>query len=87
MASGLPVIATDTGGNIELVTAGETGALVPPANADALAAAIARYGRDPALRNRHGRQARERAVAEFSIAAMLANYQELYDHTLTIAEV
>jgi sugar transferase (PEP-CTERM/EpsH1 system associated) len=87
MASGLPVIATSTGGNTELVTPAETGMLVPPGDAAALAAAIGDYGRDASLRSRHGRLARERAVAQFSIAAMLANYQKLYDHNLTTAEV
>lgn len=87
MASGLPVIATDTGGNTELVAPGETGALVPPANPAALAAAITAYGRDASLQKRHGQLARERVVAQFSIAAMLANYQNLYDHALTTGEV
>lgn len=86
MASGLPVIATDTGGNKELVTPGETGALVPPANPSALSAAIVQYGQDPELRKRQGQHARERVVALFSIEAMLANYQKLYDHTLATAE-
>lgn len=40
MASGLPVIATDVGGNAELVRNGETGRLVPPADPGALAAAL-----------------------------------------------
>ena len=86
MASGLPVVATATGGNLELVTPGETGALVPPADAAALAEAIAAYVVDPALSARHGRSARDRAVRQFSIAAMVASYRRLYDHCLTPVE-
>lgn len=86
MASGLPVIATETGGNPELVQAGETGLLVPPASPAALADAIEKYALDADLRLRHGKLARERAVTEFSIAAMLARYRELYLHTVVTAE-
>jgi sugar transferase (PEP-CTERM/EpsH1 system associated) len=86
MASGVPVIATNTGGNTELVTAA-TGQLVPVADPAALATAMVDYARDAALRSRLGRQARERAVQEFSIAAMLANYRALYDYTLAMAGI
>jgi sugar transferase (PEP-CTERM/EpsH1 system associated) len=82
MASGLPVIATQTGGNGELVEAGRTGALVPPGDTDALADAIRRYAADPQLRAHHGKQARERAVQQFSIAGMVDNYRRLYDELL-----
>jgi glycosyltransferase involved in cell wall biosynthesis len=82
MASGLPVIATDTGGNGELVDAGRTGVLVPPGDTAALADAIRAYVADPELRVRHGKQARERAVEQFSIAGMVDNYRRLYDQLI-----
>jgi sugar transferase (PEP-CTERM/EpsH1 system associated) len=87
MASGLPVVATATGGNPELVTPDETGLLVPPGDHRALADAIAAYVRDAELRRRHGRQARERAVAQYSLAAMLVSYRDLYDRALARAGV
>jgi sugar transferase (PEP-CTERM/EpsH1 system associated) len=86
MASGLPVIASSAGGNSELIRAEENGALVPPGDSAALAAALGRYVEDDALRRKHGRAARERVVAQFSLAAMLANYQALYERTLTTVE-
>jgi sugar transferase (PEP-CTERM/EpsH1 system associated) len=82
MASGLPVVATATGGNSELVVA-TTGTLVPPGDSAALAEAIGIYLRDPGLRARHGARARARAESQFSIAAMYAQYQALYDRLLT----
>jgi len=83
MASGLPVVATRVGGNAELVDDGETGFLVPAQQPEALAAALRRYVDDRALLGRHGAAARERAVAQFSLAGMMARYQALYDQLLT----
>jgi sugar transferase (PEP-CTERM/EpsH1 system associated) len=82
MASGVPVIATATGGNGELIESGRTGELVPVGDAQALADAIRRYAADRQLRARHGKQARERAVAQFSLAGMVNNYRRLYDELL-----
>lgn len=78
MASGLPVIATDTGGNPELVEDGVNGMLVPPGNADALASAIATYIEDPQKRRNHGQASRRIAVSRFSINTMVDNYRQLY---------
>ena len=86
MASGLPIVATETGGNTELVSPGESGKLVQTGDSEALANAIAAYVADPDLRTRHGRRARDRAVAQFSIVAMVESYRRLYDLALTAAE-
>jgi sugar transferase (PEP-CTERM/EpsH1 system associated) len=78
MASGLSVIATDVGGNAELVLEGETGTLVPPANPEAMAAALAQLTADAALREQQGAAARARAETEFSLDGMVENYSRLY---------
>ena len=83
MATGLPVVATATGGNVELVAPGESGALVPPCDPAALAAAIISYATDPALRARQGRAARARAEQQFSLARMIGDYRALYRTALT----
>ena len=61
LAVGTPVIATTTGGVAEIVTDGENGLLVPAGDVAALAAAVARYFEDEALR------ARLRAAARPSV--------------------
>lgn len=70
MERGRPVIATAVGGTPEAVLDGATGLLVPAGDAPALAAALRRLRDDPVLRASLGRNGRERAVTEFSLAAM-----------------
>lgn len=82
MASGLPVIATRVGGNPELVREGGTGVLVPPADAEAMAEAIARYAFAPTTAAECGRQARAEALGRFSMDSMEAAYRGLYDRLL-----
>ena len=82
MATGLPVIATRVGGNVELVEEGRTGFLVPPADAPAMAQAIRRYYDDRALLSTHGRAARKKVETAFSLEAMIKSYLSLYDGVL-----
>jgi sugar transferase (PEP-CTERM/EpsH1 system associated) len=78
MASGLPVIASAVGGNLELVRHGQTVVLVPPGEPAAIAAALIDYVAQPALRLEHGCRARARAEQEYSLRRMLADYERLY---------
>ena len=82
MASGLPVVATDVGGNSELVATGKTGILVPRADPYAMAEAIRSYVDDPLLRREDGARGRQRCEREFSIDAMVERYATLYDSLL-----
>lgn len=81
MASARPVIATRGGGTSEVVAEGETGLLVPPRDAGALADAVLRLLDDSALREKLGRAGRERAEALFGAdrhaAEVMAVYEEL----------
>lgn len=78
MSTGLPVIATRTGGNIELVNDGITGRLIAPGSPDELAAAMLAYARDSNMRRVHGAAARERIEKEYSLRRMLRDYEALY---------
>jgi len=82
MATGLPVIATDVGGNRELVEAGRTGEIVPSADPRALALRMLRYARDPKVGRAAGRAGRARIEREFSLDAMLGRYRTIYDRLL-----
>lgn len=76
MASALPVIAADCAVTRELLPPG-AGSFYPPGDARALAAHVARWGRDPALRVAAGRNGRREALARSwprVFDALLADY-------------
>jgi sugar transferase (PEP-CTERM/EpsH1 system associated) len=78
MAVGLPVVATRTGGNCELVEDGVTGALVEPKSRSAIADALARYVKNPELARLHGQAGRERVDRCFSLKQMVRLYSDMY---------
>jgi sugar transferase (PEP-CTERM/EpsH1 system associated) len=83
MGSGLPVVATRVGGNVELVKDGVTGYLVEPGDVQGMAAAVDRYLSDPALRKRHGGAARRHVLDNFGLSNMVASYQDCYRQLTT----
>jgi glycosyltransferase involved in cell wall biosynthesis len=83
MAAGVPVVAAEVGGNLELVKHGVTGFLVPPENEIEFSAALEKLVTEPELRQRFGRCARERAQATYSIAKVRDCYQDMYQSLLT----
>jgi glycosyltransferase involved in cell wall biosynthesis len=82
MACGRPLVATNVGGIPEIVKDGYNGLLVPPKDAIALAAAINRLQRDPGLRDRLGRQAREFAVEQLGWDATAEALERTYERAI-----
>lgn len=82
MAAGLPVVASDSGGTLEAVKNGETGFLVPPGDAGALAHALGTLLDDAVLRRRMGEAGRRRVAEEFSLTHMAHQMQALYSNLL-----
>jgi glycosyltransferase involved in cell wall biosynthesis len=78
MACELPVVASDCGGMREAVTDGVEGFLVAPREVHALAGALARLARDPALGRRMGRAGRARVEDAFSPAREREAFLRLY---------
>lgn len=77
-AAGVPIVATDVGGNPEIVDHGKTGLLVPPRDAQALARSIALLLTDRKTAHRFGAAGRERAERDFSIERMVRETESLY---------
>src|SRR5882672_2840780 len=82
MATGLPVLATAVGGNLELVQAGVTGTLVPRDDPGSMARAVLAYAESGELCKRQGLEARRAVVAKFSMDAMVNAYMSVYDQVL-----
>lgn len=83
MASALPVLATDVGGNGELLLPEQTGLLVPAAEAEAMAQALLILALEPERARKMGLQGKARVDAKFSLPAMIRTYQNLYDQQLS----
>ncbi len=83
MSSGLPVIATDVGGNGELVVDGYSGTLVPANDPVGMARAIAGYALNPSVAQAAGRAGRTLVEERFSLLAMTRGYARLYDDLLS----
>jgi glycosyltransferase involved in cell wall biosynthesis len=83
MACGCAVIASNVGGNPELVTDGETGLLFEHVNADDLAAKLRVLIEQPRLRERLAEAASRRMREEFSMTASARRMAAIYDGFLT----
>jgi glycosyltransferase involved in cell wall biosynthesis len=77
-ASALPIVATDVGGNAEIVRDGRNGRIVPPRDASALAQAIVEMLADPRRAAAMGLAGREWALDEASLRSMTSRYLALY---------
>ena len=78
MAAGLPVVATNVGGNPEIVENEISGLLVPPRDSEALAAAMTRILADSGLAGRFGRAGRRRVNEVFSMERSVDSVERLY---------
>lgn len=79
MSCGLPVVATEVGGNPELVVNGQTGELVPSEDPSSMADAIEHYINDAEKIVLHGKEGRKRVEDKFSMKAMVNGYLSIYD--------
>jgi glycosyltransferase involved in cell wall biosynthesis len=79
MACARPVVATPVGGVTDAVVNGQTGLLVPPQDAVALAEAVLRLLRDPAWARRMGTEGRHRAETFFSLDRVISRVESLYE--------
>jgi len=84
MAYGVATVATRVGGVAEIIEDGVSGLIVPPGNAEALAAAIVKLYERPDLRRELGRSGRARIGAAFRIEDTIGRTAELYEDLVAI---
>ena len=78
MAAGRPVVATDVGGNREVIVDGRTGFLVPPGDSSALASRMITLLANSDLAHGYGAEGRSRVCQHFSLERMVRAYETLY---------
>ena len=81
-ASGTPMVATDVGGNGEIIDHGTTGLLTTPDNENAIAHALFGVLMNDGLRMRMASDARRRAELVFDESIMHAGYDRLYSELI-----
>lgn len=79
---GLPIVATNVGGNPEIVNVPHGGRLVPPRDPSAMAEALLELLRNKSLAHSMSLAARQRAIEHFSIDTMVDRYVELYEKAI-----
>ncbi|NLT67849.1 MAG: glycosyltransferase family 4 protein, partial [Acidobacteria bacterium] len=80
MAAGVPIVATDVGGNSEVVEHNVTGYLIPDNDETAMADRLLDLLRNPETRWRMGEAGRRRAAQLFSLQTMVNAYTDIYMH-------
>lgn len=83
MLAGTAIVASEASGIPEAIVSGQHGLLTPAGDSQALADALGKLIQDQAFRQRMARQAKERALNEFTVAAMTDAYEDLYRASLS----
>lgn len=76
---GLAVIATNVGGNPEVIRNGYNGILIPPSNSDEIEQAVMLLARDKPLREKFGKNAMRTMAEEFSQTVLLKRLGQVYE--------
>ena len=79
MGLGITPIATSTGGSPELIVDGQSGLVVPPNDAPALARAVLKIAGDPELNRSMARAAQQRLATHFTLEQCVADHRRLYE--------
>lgn len=82
MAAGLPTVASNVGGNAELIQDGTTGLLVPPEDASALSTALLRLLRNPEWSRQLASSGQRLATESYSFERLIREVDELYTELL-----
>ena|SRR5882724_10454979 len=79
MSAGLAVVATSTGGTLEIIDGGVDGLLVPPQNPQILAASLLQLLQEPQLARRLAKAGQEKMRSHFGFDRLIAELEQLYE--------
>lgn len=79
MAAGLPIIATEVGGNPDLINHEQNGLLVPTGDEKAMADAILKVLKDTKLARSLGEAARQKFESEYTLEKMVKRYIDVFE--------
>jgi glycosyltransferase involved in cell wall biosynthesis len=82
MAAGIPVVAINEGGAMEMIEDGVNGYLIPPGDAYTAAARIQELADSPQLRNQMGAKGRNVALSRYSMNRLCDDMIALYNETI-----
>jgi len=82
MATGLPVVATNAGGNTEIVLDNQTGFIVPPKDPNRMAEAIMTIIKNNDMANQMRERGKDRVSKKFSLETMRDQYEQIYQQAL-----
>jgi lipopolysaccharide heptosyltransferase II len=86
-ASGVPVVATQVGGVIDIIDDKETGLLVPPADPNSMSAAILEVYKDTALVQRLAENAYKKVQSHYTLDLMVKNTLDVYKDALSCSKI
>jgi glycosyltransferase involved in cell wall biosynthesis len=82
MASGVPVVASNRGGPVEIIEDGKDGFLINPEETDTFAGRVIELLRDKSLRDKIAEAARKKVVEHFSVGKFTSEFQKIYREVL-----
>lgn len=82
-AAGVPVVATEVGGVVDIIENGKTGMLVPPADPANMAAAIIKIFKDKDLARGLAQNAYKKVQEKYNIELMVKNTLDVYEDALS----
>lgn len=86
-ASGVPVVATEVGGVVDIIENGQNGLLVPPADPQSMAEAVIKIFRDPALALKLAENAYKIVQEKYNVGLMVKNTLDVYKDALSNKEI
>ena len=85
MACGLPVVASRVGGIPEIITNPKLGTLIPPDDAEAIAAAVCSFLENPQSARDVGQNGAEHVRKKFGLKSMVRQLEAVYDEAIGVS--